>query len=243
MIRLVLLACALFAVLLFVPPIPQWQSYHDFADTRTIFGIHNFFNICSSYLFCFVAIWGFVSLWQKRNAFSFVEIFPFLLFFVGLFLVGLGSGFYHLEPNDTRLVFDRMSMSIVFMAMLAIAISTKISPITGFYLVLPLLLFGLFSVYYWGVALDLRLYGFTQYASILFTIVILIIYKTPYPPISFFVWAFSWYALAKFFELSDRSIYEATNYIISGHTLKHLTSCVSASYFVRMVRYKEIKKQ
>src|SRR5215472_4894151 len=36
------------AALLLVPPIPQDQSYHQFADQRTIFGIPNFWNVVSN---------------------------------------------------------------------------------------------------------------------------------------------------------------------------------------------------
>ena len=36
------------AALLLVPPIPQDQSYYQFADQRTIFGIPNFGNVVSN---------------------------------------------------------------------------------------------------------------------------------------------------------------------------------------------------
>src|SRR5258708_23386311 len=42
-----LLAASLGGLVL-LPPIPQDQSYHQFADQRTIFGIPNFWNVVSN---------------------------------------------------------------------------------------------------------------------------------------------------------------------------------------------------
>ena len=233
------IALALLVSLYLAPAVPQWQSYHDFADQRTFLNIENFLNTSSNFAFCFVALLGMHALWQKRGAFSgFTELAPFIVFFVGLFFVGIASFYYHLEPNNARLVLDRAAMSVGFMAMLAIAISTKISRLVGFYLVWPFLVFGVFSVYYSYIQDDLRLYAAMQYASILFTIAIICLYKTAYPPTRYFVWAFVCYAIAKVFELTDAQVFTATNHLISGHTLKHLISSGAAYFFVLMVTHK-----
>ena len=42
------LAAASLAALLLLPPILQDQSYHRFADERTLFGIPNFWNVVSN---------------------------------------------------------------------------------------------------------------------------------------------------------------------------------------------------
>jgi hypothetical protein len=44
--------------LLLLPPIPQDQSYHQFADQRTIFGIPNFWNVVSNLPFLAVGAAG-----------------------------------------------------------------------------------------------------------------------------------------------------------------------------------------
>ena len=43
------------AGLLLLPPIPQDQSYHQFADQRTIFGVPNFWNVVSNIPFLAVS--------------------------------------------------------------------------------------------------------------------------------------------------------------------------------------------
>ena len=40
-------------------------------------------------------------------------------------------------------------------------------------------------------------------------------------------WVICFYALAKVFELADQAVYEATQQVISGHTLKHLTASLA----------------
>ena len=38
------------AVFVFVPPVPQWPEYHDFADRRAWLGIPGFFDVASNAL-------------------------------------------------------------------------------------------------------------------------------------------------------------------------------------------------
>jgi len=64
------LATASLAGLLLLPPIPQDQSYHKFADQRALFGVPNFWNVVSN--FPFIAI-GIVGLRQfHRNPVTFL---------------------------------------------------------------------------------------------------------------------------------------------------------------------------
>src|SRR5215831_20622343 len=58
------------AGLLLVPPIPQDQSYHQFADQRILLGIPHFWNVVSNLPFVLV---GAIGLWQfGRDRASFV---------------------------------------------------------------------------------------------------------------------------------------------------------------------------
>src|SRR5262249_36721098 len=73
--------------LLLLPPIVQDQNYHDFADQRTLFGIPHFWNVVSNIPFIGI---GAVGLWQFGRSQA------TMLLFLGIFLTGLGSGYYHL---------------------------------------------------------------------------------------------------------------------------------------------------
>src|SRR5580692_4375224 len=66
---LVLLAVmvASLAGLPLVPPIPQDQSYHQFADQRTLFGVRNFWNVVSNLPFIAVGAAG-LSRFHRHSA-------------------------------------------------------------------------------------------------------------------------------------------------------------------------------
>ena len=66
------LAVVSLAALLLLPPIAQDQSYHQFADQRTFFGVPHFSNVVSNFPFILI---GAAGLWRllllsRRNACS-----------------------------------------------------------------------------------------------------------------------------------------------------------------------------
>lgn len=52
------IAAVSLAALLLVPPIPQSQIYHGFADRQTLLGIPNFWNVVSNLPFLLVGALG-----------------------------------------------------------------------------------------------------------------------------------------------------------------------------------------
>ncbi len=91
------------AALLPLPPLLQDQNYHQFADQRELFGIPNFWNVVSNLPFIVVGVAGLLRF--RRDATTFV-------LFTGLFLTGFGSSYYHLNPNDSTLFWDRLPMTL-----------------------------------------------------------------------------------------------------------------------------------
>jgi hypothetical protein len=88
------LAALSLAALLLLPPILQDQSYHRFADERMLFGIPNFWNVVSNLPFIAVGAVGLRRFYRDPNT---------LALFLGIFLTGFGSSYYHWNPNnDTR---------------------------------------------------------------------------------------------------------------------------------------------
>ena len=113
---LVLMVASLVGLLL-LPPISQDQNYHDFADQRTILGIPHFWNVVSNLPFIAVGVVGMPQCHRDPAI--------FVLFF-GILLTGFGSSYYHLDPNDHTLFWDRLPMSISFMAILAMAVEERL---------------------------------------------------------------------------------------------------------------------
>src|SRR5882724_8923083 len=119
-----LLTLVAIVVVIMLKPIPQNSSYHLFADQITIFGIPNFLNVFSNFLFLIFGIYG-LSLLKKTNAQRSIKVI-YAVLFSGILLTGLGSAYYHYSPNNDSLVYDRIPMTIVFMAFLSVTVAELI---------------------------------------------------------------------------------------------------------------------
>src|SRR5262245_33257398 len=82
-------------------PIRQNPSYHDFADQREVFGVHNFWNVASNLPFALVGAGGLFLLRRRPQGILSELSAAYAIFFAGSILVALGSAYYHLEPNNT----------------------------------------------------------------------------------------------------------------------------------------------
>ena len=126
--------------------IAQDQNYHQFADERTLFGIPNFWNVVSNLPFLWV---GAAGLRRFRNSPATV------VFFLGVFLTGIGSSYYHWNPNDDTLFWDRLPMTLSFAAILALVVEGRVSARGGAILLWPALAIGVFSLLLWRWTDDL----------------------------------------------------------------------------------------
>jgi hypothetical protein len=219
---LLAIALAMTLALMAQPPMHQPLAYHHFADTRTIFGVPNFWNVASNLPFVLVGIAGLA--WMRRHA---SEIAPDLrlawqILFAGVALVGFGSGAYHLAPNNASLVGDRLPMTLAFMAFFAIILGEHIAPKLAKLSLWPLLVAGVASVLYWRATDDLRPYALVQFLPVLLIPLILLVYPKPGRGA---VWAaLGCYVLAKLLEQFDPQVYAALGRTISGHSLKHVAA-------------------
>ncbi|HEX9183932.1 MAG TPA: hypothetical protein VF876_11790, partial [Burkholderiales bacterium] len=149
------LALAAVAWGVFAPPVLQNQEYHRFADTRALAGVVNAADTLSNLAFLVVGALGLAFLHCERAATSSErfasprEILPYWVFFAGVALTSAGSAWYHLAPDDARLVWDRLPMTIAFMSLIAAVVQERISVRAGAALLWPLVLLGLASVVYW----------------------------------------------------------------------------------------------
>ena len=231
--RLLLGVIGLLAVLglfLFVTPIPQDPAYHQFADDRTLLGIPNAWNVLSNLPFLIVGSWGLILV--GRAPLPTPALKPaYLVFFTGVVLTTFGSGYYHLEPVNDSLVFDRLAMTIGFAGLFAIIVGEFVSIRLGHGMLWLLLLAGPGSVLYWAWtesqgAGDLRAYALIQFLPMLLIPVIVTLYRSSHLR-TVTVWTMIlFYVLAKVAELYDEEIMAATS-IISGHTIKHLFAALT----------------
>ena len=243
---LVAFTIAVAATAVLLPRIPQPQSYHDFADQRRWLGIPNFGDVASNLLFAVSGAWGLIFLLRRRGHEQFIdprERWAYAFLFLGLFLTAFGSSYYHLAPDNARLVWDRLPMTLAFMGLVSAIISERVSVAAGLYLLPLLLLIGAGSVVLWWYseargAGDLRFYAAVQVYAVLI-LPILLLLPPRYTRSWDFAVVFCFYVLAKIFETEDRQIFSLDQHTISGHTLKHLAAGAAGFWILTMLRKRE----
>jgi len=243
---LVPLALALAAVAwgIFAPPLAQSQAYHLFADTRTWLAVANAADTLSNAAFLLVGALGLAFLRRERAARARFatpqEMRAYTVFFVGVALTSVGSAYYHLAPDDARLVWDRLPMTVAFMSLVAVVVQERIDARLGGALLWPLVLLGLASVAYWrwsalaGVE-NLRPYLAVQFGSIAVVLAVSLLYRSRYTHGAVIFALAAAYGLAKVAEVCDREILELGGWV-SGHTLKHLAAAAGVWLLLRALQ-------
>ena len=234
---LLMLSIAAFVAIFSLNPIAQNSIYHSFADQRTLFGIKNFGNVLSNIPFLIVGLLGLFSIFKNKTALLAPIKIAYLTFFTGVSLVALGSGYYHLWPDNNTLVWDRLPMTIAFMALFAIIIGEFISQKLAIKLLWLLIGIGISSVFYWSYTEslakgDLRLYVLVQFLPMLLIPIILLIFKPTFTHSHGYWSLLAAYLLAKIFEFFDQSIYQSIPFI-SGHSIKHLFAALGIYFLLR----------
>lgn len=227
------------------PPIPQPLSYHGFADTRTLLGIPNFWNVMSNVPFLFVGVVGLIEVLRGRYPGGLPSLrIAYGAFFAGIALVCFGSGYYHWSPSNETLAWDRLPMALSFMIFVGIVVSEHINERLGRAIIVPLVVLGIFSVWYWHYTEtlgrgDLRLYGLVQFLSLFVLAMIFLTMPSRLTGIGYLWGMFGGYALAKVLEEFDAIIY-GWGGVMSGHALKHMSAAAGMYCFVLALRNRKI---
>lgn len=238
LIFLALVACI---AMWLVKPIPQDVRYHNFADQRMYFFIPNFWNVISNVPYLIFGAMGIFFLLRKQNNNLFHDNYwSYQIFFIGTFLISFGSAYYHAWPDNETLVWDRLPMTVAFMAFFAVIVGEFIEARWGKILLLPLLALGVFSVLYWRYTEqqgrgDLRLYALVQYLPMILLPLIVIMFKNKNHRTKYLWYMMLAYLAAKFFEAGDEVIFLHTPFL-SGHTLKHFAASCAPLFFLMYLR-------
>lgn len=228
MLAIGLLATTLLAL---QPAIPQPLAYHGFSDASTMGGIPNAMNVLSNLPFLLIGLTGLYRLTipgglsiQRDNALAYHVLF------LGTALVGIGSSYYHWLPTNATLVWDRIPMTLAFMALCSVVVGEYLSAVWARRLLLPLILLGVGSVVYWVLtenrsAGDLRPYIIVQFLPMLMIPVVLLTFRARFTDTWGYWGLFVAYLLAKLAEHYDAQIHAAL-LVISGHSIKHLLAAM-----------------
>ena len=225
-------------------PIAQDPAYHHFADRRGTLNIPNIYNILSSLPFVIIGIMGMRLVALGRASGGLVELQAvYMTFFAGVFLTGFGSVYYHYHPDNQTLLWDRLPMTIAFMALFSAVVGENISSQLALKLFIPLLLSGIASAIYWYISElnghgDLRAYVLVQLLPILLIPLILWLFNSRLNGNKYIWGIITAYALSKITEFFDARIYSTLD-VISGHTLKHLLAAFATFIFYRALQNRE----
>lgn len=230
-------ACvAVVATVLALPPIHLVALDRGaFADRRTLLGIPNALDVLSNAVFAWAGLIGFLRLRSLEPALRPIGV----VLQVALLGVTVGSGFYHLAPSPERLLFDRLPITVAFMAVLALALGDRVSPRLGRGTLAPLVAFGAGTALLWYFgwnggdapgAGDLRPYALTQAVPMAALPILLLLFPGRLEERRLLL-ALLLYGVAKGFEAFDHQIF-ALGGIVSGHTLKHLVAGLACFFLV-----------
>ena len=226
---------------MFLPAIPQDPEYHNFADQKVYLGLINFSNVISNLPYLIFGLLGAIGFLRHPKLQLIQSLkYAYLTFFIGVSLTGFGSAYYHLNPGNDTLFWDRLPMTLAFMPFFTLLIAEYVSERGAIRLFLPLLVTGVVSVVYWywtetqGRG-DLRLYILVQFLPIILIPLILMLYQSRFTHGYYYWLIIACYVLAKIFEQADQIIFDALIYV-SGHSLKHMVSALAPLFFYLMLK-------
>lgn len=221
-------------------PIPQDPAYHHFADQRTLFGIATFMDVFSNVPFLLVGTVGLLLVFRGLASFATAaERWPYIVLFFGVAATSAGSAYYHIAPDNARLVWDRLPMTLGFMGMLSAVLAERVNRTLGVFSLPLLVALGVASVVYWNATEmaghgDLRPYLLVQFGSLIILSICLPLFPSRYTHQGWLVLALFGYGLAKLLELFDERVFDALR-IVSGHTLKHFAAAAASYCLVCML--------
>jgi len=228
-VALLLGVLALLALALFGPPVALPAHYHAFADQRSAFGIPCVMDVLSNGPF---ALAGVAGLWQlagtPANTLLPAQRTLATLFFAGLLLTTVGSSWYHWQPDDAGLAVDRAGMSLAFAGLLGLAVADRVSDRAGHALAGCVLLLAPVAAVLPLVNGNMGPWAVVQ-AGGLVLLAALALRRVRAGALGFSIGAvIALYAVAKGLEVSDHAVFELTQGVVSGHSLKHVVAALAA---------------
>ncbi|MBS0340364.1 MAG: hypothetical protein JSS56_07535 [Proteobacteria bacterium] len=213
------------------------------SDVRTLMGLPNAVDVLSNLPFLLVGAWGLFLLHRVERGHDHAvgpahDELPgsaldcAWLFFAGLLVVAAASAFYHLQPDDLlRLAGDRAAMSMAFAGVMGMAVADRVSQRAGWPAACVTLAAGLLAVAAFHETGNVAPWAVVQFggmALVLWMATMRPVRGATRPMHLKLGWILAAYGLAKVFELADGSIYEFTQHMVSGHSLKHVAAALAA---------------
>ncbi|KAJ7966429.1 Alkaline phytoceramidase (aPHC) [Quillaja saponaria] len=200
------------------PKIPRSPKHHLFADMRNLLG--GLFSI------------------SLRG-----EFWGWALYYAGMAGVAFGSAYYHLKPDDSRVMWDTLPMMLAYSSLFSSLLIERLGQRIGMSSLFALLLAAFLCMAYERSYDDIRLCMIFQLIPSIAIPSVAFLFRPKYSHSRYWLWSSGIYLLAKFEAAADRKIYRANSYLISGHSLGHLCLAVNPILLSIMLFYRDIKAQ
>ena len=218
---LIAIAIVLFAVVRFVfGSLSQDPSYHLFADVRALGPIPRAGDVLSNLAILVAGLAG-IAL-RRRVQIDSGDRAAYALLVAGMLLTAAGSAYYHWEPSDARLIWDRLPMTFVLAAIVALVLADRVDPAFARVAWWPFALLGVASLVWWSWSGDLTLYLVMRVGAGLLIICLCLLRDGRHSHIGWLVAALGLDIAMTVTERLDQEIFAATNGLVSGHNIKHL---------------------
>lgn len=216
-----------------LPALAQWQSYHDFADQRTLLGVPHALNVLSNLPFLVVGGLGLLHL--VRGGIERAVALPYGLFFTGALLTAFGSAWYHLEPSDATLVWDRLPIALGFAGLVAATLvdraPRRAAPFSALFAGVALA-----TVLGWSWGGNLLPYVVMQASFVAAALFATARVASTFTHARWLYGAALLYGAAIACEKFDKPIDAWLDGVVSGHTLKHLLAALALYVVYAMLR-------
>jgi hypothetical protein len=216
-----------------LPPLAQWQSYHDFADQRTLLGVPHALDVLSNLPFLVVGGLGLLHL--ARAEIDRAVALPYGLFFAGALLTAFGSAWYHLDPGDTTLVWDRLPIALGFAGLVAATLVDRAPrravPFSALFAGVAVA-----TVLNWSWGGNLLPYLVMQASFVAAALVATARVVSTFTHARWLYGAALLYGAAIVCEKFDKPIAALLHGAVSGHTLKHLLAALALYVVYVMLR-------
>ena len=213
------------------------------SDIRTLMGLPNAIDVLSNLPFLLVGAWGLLLLHRVERSHDQATGLTHdelpgsaldcaWLFFAGLLLVAAASAFYHLQPDDVlRLAADRAAMAVAFAGVIGLAVSDRVSQRAAWPAACITLAAGLLAVAAFHETGNVAPWAVVQFggmALVLWMATMRPVRGATRPMHLKLGWIIAAYGIAKVFEVADGPVYELTQHVVSGHSLKHVAAALAA---------------
>ncbi|XP_057960142.1 uncharacterized protein LOC131152332 isoform X2 [Malania oleifera] len=225
------------------PKIPHSPRHHIFADMRNFLGVPNTLNVFTNFPFLVIGVLGLVFCLQGDFFLisSRGEFLVWAWFYAGITAMAFGSAYYHLKPDDNRVMWDSLPMIIAYSSLFSALIVERVGEVIGLACLLLLLGVAVLSTVCERWFNDLRLCMMFQLIPCVAIPVTAYTFLPKYTHSKYWLWASGVYLLAKFEAVADKKIYNISYYFMSGHSLEHLCLVMVPVLLTHMLMFRSAK--